>query len=463
MGDRPPTDPARTHDHSSTAQGGDELAPSRVYTASRGLTHVVYRENGTVYADARSRNDSYSGSTLDVVLDQIHSNLGAEEYASVWIVPDSTHYEIASKVELAQRIVVYARHASIDVNADLVLYADDTGSDWFGVATATPEWYGGRFYVDAANAAVVVEDFISGQFHWQVMQPTSGGSSGNRQDVFRITTRQNFGAFWNISGTITEANRETGTGYDYLDLVNVPAGSGDGNAGARGRFDLILGLSDGGSNNRGIRVQSGATIYDADQAYVTAFVEGNNSNTLLYLDGNVSGVEWKFSGEGYNGATLITGGSNATGQLDYTTMGMTGTFDVVDSSWGSKPATHGNTALTNGYGTVSIGTGGSYGAAETAPGDPGAFPEMGVSIGGSFGTETLTVKFEMEYQDGTVKSITRTYTATTSDYEWLTNEEKFQLSPYWKKPVEGRIYAKVDEASTSATVDYHTVAQLFSR
>jgi nitrous oxidase accessory protein NosD len=103
--------------------------------------------------------------------------------------------------------------------------------------------------------------------------------------------------------------------------------------------------------------------------------------------------------------------------------------------------------------SVSVGTGGNYGSATsiTSPSGRITFPRVKITWGGTFGAgETVTVKVEAVYTDGSSVYIEKSATATGS--LWLTDDDIIALISQGKDIVKLNIYAKTNLSSTSVTV-----------
>ena len=107
-----------------------------------------------------------------------------------------------------------------------------------------------------------------------------------------------------------------------------------------------------------------------------------------------------------------------------------------------------------------IGTGDTYGPATTVTSLSGIIElfKLAITIGGTFGTgETVTVKVETVWDDGSTLSIEKSYTAVSSK-TWLTDSEVQSL---WKDGNALRkinLYAKTNLSSTTVTVSIDVMA-----
>jgi hypothetical protein len=103
--------------------------------------------------------------------------------------------------------------------------------------------------------------------------------------------------------------------------------------------------------------------------------------------------------------------------------------------------------------SVTVGSGGVYGSASVITSQSGliTYPRIKITWGGTFGTgETVTVKVEAVYSDGTTAYVEKSATATGS--LWLTDDDILSLITQGKDIVKLNIYAKTNLASTTVTV-----------
>jgi hypothetical protein len=103
--------------------------------------------------------------------------------------------------------------------------------------------------------------------------------------------------------------------------------------------------------------------------------------------------------------------------------------------------------------SVSVGTGGAYGSASaiTSPSGVITYPRVKITWGGTFGTdETVTVKVEAVYSDGSTAYVEKSATATGS--LWLTDDDILSIITQGKDIVKLNIYAKTNLSSTTVTV-----------
>ena len=103
--------------------------------------------------------------------------------------------------------------------------------------------------------------------------------------------------------------------------------------------------------------------------------------------------------------------------------------------------------------SVSIGTGDVYGSATsiTSPSGRISYFRLRITWGGTFGTgETVTVKVEAVYSNGSTAYIEKS--ATSTGYLWLTDDDLLSLVAQGKDIVQLNVYAKTNLTSTSVTV-----------
>lgn len=102
---------------------------------------------------------------------------------------------------------------------------------------------------------------------------------------------------------------------------------------------------------------------------------------------------------------------------------------------------------------VAVGLNNAYGAiTSVAPiASRIAWWNAAITIGGTVGAETITVRIEVEYEDGTLTTLTKTYTATSAKI-YLTAAEIEGLISNNKTIYKLRLSAKTDQVSTLATV-----------
>jgi hypothetical protein len=102
---------------------------------------------------------------------------------------------------------------------------------------------------------------------------------------------------------------------------------------------------------------------------------------------------------------------------------------------------------------VNIGTGGAYGPAVSITSLSGVitYPRIKIAVGGTFGTgETVTVKVEAVYSDGSTAYVEKSYTAVKT--EWLTDDDIEALITQGKDITQLQVSASSNLASTSVTV-----------
>jgi hypothetical protein len=103
--------------------------------------------------------------------------------------------------------------------------------------------------------------------------------------------------------------------------------------------------------------------------------------------------------------------------------------------------------------SISVGTGGAYGSASAVQTPSGrvTYPRVKITWGGTFGTgETVTVKVEAVYTDGSTAYIEKS--ATTTGSLWLTDDDIISLITQGKDIVKLNVYAKTNLSSTTVTV-----------
>jgi len=153
--------------------------------------------------------------------------------------------------------------------------------------------------------------------------------------------------------------------------------------------------------------------------------------------------------------TLLMDGTASTGTVKF----IGGNFVNVTTNFVVYPALI--TGIT-GYDTsnfkvtglsVPIGVSGAYGSAVKITSLSGVItlPKVKLNVGGTFGTnETVTVKVEAVYRDGSTAYVEKSATATGS--LWLTDDDVLVLITQGKNIVKLNVYAKTNLASTSVTV-----------
>jgi parallel beta-helix repeat protein len=102
---------------------------------------------------------------------------------------------------------------------------------------------------------------------------------------------------------------------------------------------------------------------------------------------------------------------------------------------------------------VAVGTGGAYGSAVaiTSPSGRITYPRIKITWGGTFGTgETVTVRVEAVYSDGSTAYVERSATAVGS--AWLTDDDVLALIAKGKDIIKLNVYAKSNMSTTSVTV-----------
>jgi parallel beta-helix repeat protein len=138
--------------------------------------------------------------------------------------------------------------------------------------------------------------------------------------------------------------------------------------------------------------------------------------------------------------------NDITGNLN--TISLVGTNNIVKGNIGYDTENFKATGL-----SVSIGLSGAYGSATAITSRSGriTYPRVKITWGGTFGSgETVTVKVEAVYTDGTTAYVEKSATAVGS--LWLTDDDVLTLIANDKDIVKLNIYAKTSLASTSVTV-----------
>jgi len=103
--------------------------------------------------------------------------------------------------------------------------------------------------------------------------------------------------------------------------------------------------------------------------------------------------------------------------------------------------------------SVTVGTGGVYGSpvSITSPSGVITYPKVKITWRGTFGTgETVTVKVEAVYSDGTTAYVEKSATAIGS--LWLSDDDVLSIITQGKDIVKLNVYAKSSLASTTVTV-----------
>jgi hypothetical protein len=103
--------------------------------------------------------------------------------------------------------------------------------------------------------------------------------------------------------------------------------------------------------------------------------------------------------------------------------------------------------------SVAVGVNGAYGTAKAIKSLSGliTYPRVKITWGGTFGTgETVTVKVEAVYSDGTTAYVEKSATAVGS--LWLSDDDILTLIANGKDIVQLNVYAKTNLASTTVTV-----------
>jgi len=236
---------------------------------------------------------------------------------------------------------------------------------------------------------------------------------------------------------------------------------GDPTANTYTDFNRLRGSSykDGAS---GIANADGIKLYNARR----------NRLKVLVFDVQYSAGVHFFSGSLNNVVELVSFDDQATHTQTYAWLSESGAFNEIiggDVSLGGFTAGIHSSAIGSikvknlrGYDTenfkstgisVAVGTGGAYGSASAIISLSGVitYPRVKITWGGTFGTgETVTVKVEAVYTDGTTAYVEKSATATGS--AWLTDDDVLSLITQGKDIVKLNVYAKSSAASTSVTV-----------
>jgi len=401
---------------------------------------IVCKDGSTVWAEDSDGKTIASGEAGvdDASVIQSALDVGGN------IVITKEDYIIKEELEISQRRTVIAYEATFRLHAPLKIYCK-ANSDWRGIVTPAPKWFGGEFFV-YDNGGVEIGDGINIKFVDFIMQPKA-----DDLDLLKLTTYQAWLAMCEISGSITSEDRETSTPHNNLNLVKVEKGTGDSTVSARAKLDLRLGV-DNGNNNTGMHIASDTSLYDADVRLVL-FVEGTNGNKGLFLDGYVTGTSFIIRGEGSNNATIIDIGPNATGSLKYNIHGLSGSYKILNNPY--DVAISGMGTSLKFAGSLDIGLSDTYGDPKVIDIIDGFIPRIGFKVTGTFATdEIITVKVEVEYTDKSTLSIEKSYSAATSDYEWLTDMDYYKLHKWWGVPAKVYLYAKTNQTSTSVEIEY---------
>lgn len=115
---------------------------------------------------------------------------------------------------------------------------------------------------------------------------------------------------------------------------------------------------------------------------------------------------------------------------------------------------HGKGAVYSASYSPAIGLSGVYGAvtlqAKTYASWWAYVPNIRVIIGGTVGSETITVEIKAVFIDGQTATLTPTFTATGTTY--VTEADRFNLAIHQNMIEHFELRAKTTAASTSATV-----------
>jgi uncharacterized lipoprotein NlpE involved in copper resistance len=208
-----------------------------------------------------------------------------------------------------------------------------------------------------------------------------------------------------------------------------------------GRFGIRLAANAASSYNNivGNKIYNCATGIGIAGAHTYNIIRDNHVGTTLYY--GISLV----NGADYNkveGNTL----ENCTGGTIY--ISAAGANNIIRRNVGYDTENFKVTGV-----SVAVGTGGVYGSASTITSLSGiiSYPRVKITWGGTFGTgETVTVKVEAVYRDGSTAYVEESATATGS--LWLTDDDVLSLITQGKDIVKLNVYAKSSAASTSVTV-----------
>ena len=168
-----------------------------------------------------------------------------------------------------------------------------------------------------------------------------------------------------------------------------------------------------------------------------------------------------FDGAGYSRSALRIDGATADSQVIFVNNVVRGftSSPVYDTgpTWGTRiirdnlgypTDTFKSTGL-----SIPVGTGDAYGSAKTVLSPSGAirYFKAKINVGGTFGTnETVTVKVEAVYPDGTTAYVEKSFTATGS--YWLTDDDILALTKDASTILRLNLYAKTNLSSTSVTI-----------
>jgi len=416
------------------ARGLGEEKPVPPYSA------IIYKEDDEVRAEDWKGRKIASGEAGVDDASVIRSALSVGGL----IVIAKGDYTINEELEVTQRRTIIAYEASFRVHKPLKIYCK-SGEYWRRIVTPAPRWFGGEFYI-YEGGRIEIGDGINIKFVDFTIQPKA-----DSLDLLKLTTYQNWIAMCELSGSITDTDRETDTAHDNLNLIKIEKGTGDSTVGARAKLDLRLGATEG-NNNICFHVAPSTSLYDADVRLVL-FINGAKNNKGLFLDGYVGGTSFILRGEGYSNAIIIDIGNNFAGALKYNLDGLTGSYKILNNPYGK--AVGGMAASQKFWGSLNIGLNDSYGSAAVLNIINGFIPRIGFRVEGAFASgEVVTIKIEVKYTDESSIFIEKSYSSPTSDYDWLTDDDYYNLHKRWSVPEKINLYAKTNQATTNINVKY---------
>jgi hypothetical protein len=141
-------------------------------------------------------------------------------------------------------------------------------------------------------------------------------------------------------------------------------------------------------------------------------------------------------------------GGNVLGNIQTAPISLAGTGNIIKNVKGYDTENFKSTGV-----SVAVGTGGAYGSASAITSRSGVitYPRVKITWGGTFGTgETVTVRVEAVYRDGSTAYVEKSATATGS--LWLTDDDILALITLGKDIVKLNVYAKSSATSTTVTV-----------
>jgi len=208
-----------------------------------------------------------------------------------------------------------------------------------------------------------------------------------------------------------------------------------------GRFGIRLASNAASSYNNiiGNKIYNCATGIGLNGAHTYNIVRDNHVRTASYY-----GISL-YNGADYNKIEGNTLEDCAGGAIDFSAAGAN---NIIKHNIGYDTENFKTTGL-----SVSVGTGGAYGSASAITTRSGrvTYPRVKITWGGTFGAgETVTVKVEAVYTDGTTAYVEKSATAVGS--LWLTDDDVLSLITQGKDIVKLNVYAKSSAASTTVTV-----------